>query len=138
MGSGDLSLGMFFLTVYFILFVIFAVVAIFAAVCMWKMFVKAGHEGWKAIIPLYNLYTLFEIVTGNGWYCLIMLLSGIPYVGLFLMILLGYLIGKAYGKSKMFGLVACGVVPIIGYAVIAFGDAQYVGPQDVRTLFVSE
>jgi len=138
MESNLVSLGMFVLTLYLIFFVIFAVVAIFVVVCLWKMFVKAGYEGWRAIIPFYNMYTLFEIVTGNGWYFLIMLLSGVPYIGLLLPILLGYLVGKAYGRTKIFSLVLCGVLPVIGYAMIAFGDAQYVGAQDIRTLFKSE
>jgi hypothetical protein len=31
-------------------------------VARWKMFVKAGQPGWKAIIPVYNTYTLYEVV----------------------------------------------------------------------------
>ena len=43
---------------------------IFAAVCLvyyvlyvigfWRMFVKAGEAGWKALIPVYNRYILFK------------------------------------------------------------------------------
>jgi hypothetical protein len=28
---------------------------------MWKVFVKAGHPGWAAIVPIYNLYILTQI-----------------------------------------------------------------------------
>ena len=28
----------------------------------WKMFEKAGESGWKALIPIYNLYILYKII----------------------------------------------------------------------------
>ena len=31
----------------------------------WKMFVKAGEPGWKAIIPLYNDYISFRVFWGD-------------------------------------------------------------------------
>ncbi|TLM92974.1 MAG: signal peptidase I, partial [Actinobacteria bacterium] len=43
---------------YLIMFAIVIVVLI----GMWKVFEKAGQPGWKAIVPLYNLWTLVEIV----------------------------------------------------------------------------
>lgn len=35
----------------------------------WKMFTKAGEEGWKAIIPVYSDYILFKLVwnTKSFW-----------------------------------------------------------------------
>lgn len=27
----------------------------------WKIFTKAGEAGWKSLIPLYNLYILYNI-----------------------------------------------------------------------------
>ncbi len=38
---------------------------------LWKLFKKAGEEGWKAIIPFYNTYTLITIVGLNWWWFLI-------------------------------------------------------------------
>lgn len=37
------------------------IVAIVFVVGMWKMFVKAGEGGWASIIPIYNIYVLFQI-----------------------------------------------------------------------------
>lgn len=34
---------------------------------MWRIFEKAGKEGWKSIIPIYNVYTLFKIIGKNFW-----------------------------------------------------------------------
>ena len=36
-------------------------ISVFAIVSMWKVFKKAGKEGWAALIPIYNLVVLFQI-----------------------------------------------------------------------------
>ena len=38
---------------------------------MWKLFKKAGKQGWEAIVPYYNTYVLIEIAGLNWWYFLI-------------------------------------------------------------------
>lgn len=42
--------------------------SVFSIVCyvllvigLWRVFEKAGEEGWKALIPVYNFYILFKI-----------------------------------------------------------------------------
>ena len=40
---------------------------------MWKLFKKAGKQGWEAIVPYYNTYVLIEIAGLNWWYFLIAL-----------------------------------------------------------------
>ena len=40
-------------------------------VSMWKLFKKAGKNGWEAIVPYYNTYVLIEIAGLNWWYFLI-------------------------------------------------------------------
>lgn len=56
---------------------------VFYFVCLWKLFKKAGKNGWEAIIPYYNTWVLIEIAGLNWWYFLISL-SGvvISFVGL--------------------------------------------------------
>lgn len=51
------------------LYILLIVIAfcVFAIIGNWKLYVKAGQPGWKAIIPFYNLYTLVEMV-GLNWY----------------------------------------------------------------------
>lgn len=40
---------------------------------LWKLFKKAGKNGWEAIVPFYNGWTLVEISGLNWWYFLIMI-----------------------------------------------------------------
>lgn len=44
-------------------------IAAFVVICIgkWKLFKKAGKNGWEAIIPFYSGYTLVEIA-GLNWY----------------------------------------------------------------------
>ena len=43
-------------------------------VAQWKIFTKAGQEGWKAIIPIYNVVVLYKIIGLSPWLLLLYLL----------------------------------------------------------------
>ncbi|MBE5820614.1 MAG: hypothetical protein E7310_07405 [Clostridiales bacterium] len=60
--------------------------AVFQYICFWKIFVKAGQEGWKCLIPVYNLIVLFKFIGLSPFLLLIYLLP-------FLLILGGFIIG---------------------------------------------
>lgn len=66
----------------FILLISLAVLVVYV-ISLWKLFKKAGKEGWEAIIPFYNIYVLIEIAGLNWWYFLIAI-SGtiVSFVGL--------------------------------------------------------
>lgn len=75
---------------------------------MWKIFVKAGKPGWIALVPFYNVYTLFEITWGNGWIFLTIFAPIIPVIGYIavavIMILTMVKLAKAFGKSGGFAV----------------------------------
>lgn len=37
-------------------------------IAWWKLFTKAGEKGWKAIIPIYNLYVLFRLTWSKKFF----------------------------------------------------------------------
>ncbi len=57
---------------------------------LWKTFVKAGHPGWAAIIPFYNLWVWIKIAgRPASWFWIMLvgaLLSWIPIIGWLLLI----------------------------------------------------
>lgn len=106
-------------------YVISLAVTIFLIVCIWKIFVKAGRPGWASIIPFYNTYVLFDIAWGNG---LLFLLMFIPVANVVVMILVYIKLAKAFGKGGGFAAGLIFLSPIFT-AILAFGDAQYIGPQ---------
>ena len=120
------SLGLAFAILGTYSFVIFAI-AIACIVGLYKIFEKAGIEGWKAIIPVYNAYCLCEIVLGKGIYFLgffIPVVNGI--FGIYLM----YKLSKCFRLSFLhfLGLV---IFPPIFLILIGFGDAKYYGPESL-------
>lgn len=35
---------------------------------MWMVFKKAGHAGWKALVPIYNYYMMLQIGENAWWW----------------------------------------------------------------------
>lgn len=89
--------------------------------CSWKLFEKAGHEGWKSIIPFYNLYIMLEIAGMPGWY---LILFFIPIVSLVIAIMMSIKIAENFGKSTGFGL-GLAFLGFIFFPILALGDAKY-------------
>jgi hypothetical protein len=109
--------------------VVLFIIAIFYIVCLWKIFVKAGKPGWAAIIPLYNLWVLFEVSGKPGWWALSAFLGFIPIVGWIPIVVLEVIaaieLARRFGKSTVFGVVLLWLLTVIGYPILAFGDAKY-------------
>ena len=85
------------LSTYMILILVIAVIMI---VANWKVFTKAGKPGWASIIPLYNMYVMFEIAGMNGW---MFLLTFVPIANIIIQIMLYLNLAKKFGKSTGFG-----------------------------------
>ena len=100
---------------------VFAVIAIIA---LWRVFSKAGRPGWAAIIPIYNIYTLVKVSGNSGWFTL---LYFIPIVNIIIAVIVALGVAKNFGKSGVFGIVGLFLFSIIGYLILGFGSAQYVG-----------
>ena len=70
----------------------------------WFLYKKMGQPGWKALIPFYNNFVLFQMVDLNPWLSLLLYINPINVVMCFV---LDYKIAKAFGRGAgfMFGLV---------------------------------
>ena len=70
-GIGILFAG---LGIFFIVILLIALtVLVFSIIAQWKLFKKAGKQGWEAIVPFYNNWVLIEISGLHWWYFLISL-----------------------------------------------------------------
>ncbi len=90
---------------------------------LWKIFTKANIAGWKAIVPLYNMYLLFKISMGNGWLFLLLL---IPFVNFIMLIIMYAKLATAFGKGAGYTL---GLIFLSGIFIpmLGLGSAEYVG-----------
>lgn len=93
-------------------------------VALWKVFTKAGHPGWAAIVPIYNAYILLKIAGRPGWWLILLI---IPLVNIIIGILVSIDVAKNFGKGAGFGL-GLAFLGFIFYPILAFGDATYTGP----------
>ena len=104
-------------------FVIYAAVIVLVIAGMWKMFVKAGQQGWLSIIPILNTYVIIKLAGREGWWILLFL---IPCVNIVVAIIVYMDLAQKYGKSAAYGL---GLVflPFIFIPMLGFGSATYQG-----------
>lgn len=99
----------------FILYVI-------TVIALWKVFTKAGHAGWLAIIPIVNLFVLTKIAGFSYWLGLLYL---IPFVNIVLHIIVALRVGKGFGKGAGFSIFLLWLFSFIGYLILGFGSDTY-------------
>lgn len=105
------------------------IILLILIVAWWKVFEKAGEPGWKSIIPFYNTYTLVTIAGRPGWW---FLLFFIPFVNFVVYIVISIDLAKAFGKSTTFGIVGLWLFSFIGFIILGWGDAKYVGSHNQK------
>jgi len=97
------------------------VFALLVIVALWKIFSKAGEEGWKSIIPIYNTIVLLKIVGRPWWWLLLML---IPFVNFIVLIIVMNDLSKAFGHGLGFALGLIFLSPIF-FLILGFGGSRY-------------
>ncbi len=104
--------------------IIYLAVLIFYLFVMWRIFEKAGIQGFLAIIPLVNIYFMVTQLALKPWWWIILLF--IPFVNFFALIMLTHAISENFGHGIGFtlGLI---FLSFIFYPILAFGDSQFVG-----------
>lgn len=107
-----------------VLILFYLLLAIVGIVALWKTFEKAGHPGWAAIIPIYNIYVLLKVAGRPGWWLILLL---IPFVNFIVYIVVSLDVAKNFGKSAAFGIIGLWLFSFIGYLILGFGDAKYQG-----------
>ncbi len=104
--------------------VIMLVLFVVAIAGAWKMFVKAGIPGWHSLIPILSTYDMCKIALRDSVGLFTVLSILLPIVFIYPCIKLA----KAFGKGTGFGIVLF-LFSFIGFPILGFGDAQYLGPQ---------
>ncbi len=106
------------------LWIIYIAIVVLIIAAWWQIFTKAGEEGWKAIIPIYNIIVLLKIVGREWWWVLLML---IPFVGLIVWIIVSLDLAKSFGRGVGFAIGLILLAPIFGL-ILGFGSDTYRGP----------
>lgn len=121
----------------------------------WCIFKKAGQKGWKALIPVYSDYVYYKIAWSGRVYVILLLCSlgsvilgavatalnqniglavtavcGVAVAGAnaIVSMVIHFKMAHAFGRSDYFA-VGLYFLNKIFTAILAFGEAKYVGPQ---------
>lgn len=90
-----------------------------------KLFVKAGLDGWKAYMPIYNFYLLAKMLDKPWWWCLIMI---VPGVNILMYGVYGFNVARAFNKPSNQDLLFASILPYLFFVKIGFDDtAKFVG-----------
>lgn len=116
--------GVYFLVGGLLIFLL--IILLISIVSMWKIFIKAGKQGWESIIPIYNIIVLFQITKTPMWLIILTLIPIINFIGApVVTIILAINLAKAFGKDPAFSILLI-LLPIIGYPILAFDESQYI------------
>ena len=132
-----------------VMFIFCSIAIILSIIAMWKIFTKAGEAGWKALIPIYNVYILYKISNLSFLYWFIIpsiicsvlsvVMQNVSNDGLNLVlsismcvvsivanIKISVALARAFGKGNGF---AAGLFFFtnIFELILGFGSAKYVG-----------
>lgn len=99
------------------------IIALFAWV-FWRIFEKADKPGWAALIPIYNVIVLLEIVGRPMWWIILLL---IPIVNVVVGFIVALDLSRSFGHDIAFAL-GLFFVGFIFYPILAFGGDAYRGP----------
>ena len=108
-----------FLGFFFVLCII--AWAVLVIVAEWKIFTKAGKEGWKSLIPVYNAYTMLQILNMEPMLCFLTIIPGANFM---LSIVMSVKLAKSFGKGTGFAIGLILLEPIFEM-ILGFGQAKY-------------
>ena len=116
-------------------FMIRLALILLSMVAGWKVFTKAGEEGWKSLIPVYNttygfsvVSSVIEAIGGEDPGFLMTILSVLVSILLiYYEVKVCIYLSKSFGMDTLFGILTF-FLRFVGYLVIGFGNAYYTGP----------
>lgn len=136
---------MLFSTTYTFLGIAWYVLVVIGA---WQMFTKAGEAGWKALIPLYNLYIIFKFSWQTMYFWVWLALTVISalmganandatgmmywaawiigFIQLLILCNLAFKVSASFGHGIWFAL-GLYFFPFLFTLIIGFGSSRYVG-----------
>ena len=112
--------------------IIIIALSVLILVARWKVFKKAGVNGWESLIPVHSDVVELQLggVSTAIWFLNLIAICGIgPLIVSFWK---SIALAKAFGKGAGFGVLLA-LLPFIGYPILGFGNAQFVGVNNNTT-----
>ncbi len=94
-----------------------------------RIFQKANHAWWEAIIPIYSTYILIKITGKPGWWIILLF---VPIVNIVIYIIVTHQLSIKFGYGGWF-TVGLLFVPFVFYPIIGLGDSVYMPERAAAT-----
>jgi hypothetical protein len=119
--TNESNAASFISSIFTVLLLPIVLISILMIVSWWKIFVKAGREGWESLVPILNVVRILQISNVPLW---AIILCFIPVANVVFPLWLGYALAKSFNKSVGYAL---GLIflPVLFYPHLAFSDASY-------------
>jgi hypothetical protein len=105
---------------------IFMVLMVYSHV---RIFQKANHAWWEAIIPIYSTYVLIKITGKPGWWIILLF---VPIVNIVIYIIVTHQLSVKFGHGGAFTLGLL-FLPFIFYPILGLGDSVYMPERAAAT-----
>lgn len=125
-----------FAGLFLILGILILAVSVVSIIACWKLYKKAGKEGWKCLVPFYSYWVLVEIAGLNWWWFLLIISSNVvsilgfedleglaDLVNLFASFNCYYNIAKKFNKSNGYAVCA-GIFSFVFILIFAFSKDE--------------
>lgn len=107
------------------------IIGILLMISMYKIYRKAGRNGWEAFLPVYNIIVLLQIVELPLWY---IVLFFIPIVNIYAVFKVFIELAHKFGKTTIFGIASV-FFSVICMPILAFGSSQYEDTPEISTFY---
>lgn len=125
MMSGPAAAGVAMAMIIFILLFVAAAYVV-NAFLLSRIFKKAGVEQWKAWVPVYNTWIMYELGDQQGFWAVLMFIPIVNIVAAVFMYIAMYNIGLKLGKEGAFVLLAI-FLPLVWFIWLAVDSSTWKG-----------
>ena len=121
-----------------VIIVIAGVLAILVLIANYKIMQKMGHDGYKGLIPVVNIYLMMEKIEVSTKWLLVFtfgsVVAAIPLIGwlvlavamVYFAVIYSMSLARSFGKSDGFGIGLLLLNPIF-MCILGFGKSEFVG-----------
>ncbi|MFZ4399822.1 MAG: S26 family signal peptidase [Bacteroidales bacterium] len=111
------------MNIFAILTILFFILSIIG---LWKLFEKAGYQGWMVLVPFYNFYIWLQIIKKPLWWYIFII---IPFINVFTIMLMIVELVKCFKKFGLGEQAISVLVPFFYLPYIGFNKTDvYVHP----------
>lgn len=124
------------------IFIILVAFVLIIMVSCFKIFEKANIDGYKALIPIYNVYLWLDIADLPIFLIPLMF---VPILNILIFFVASYRIGKNFRENHVFTMGLC-FLPLIFYPLLALSNSLYkpaeergiIRPQDENSMMYNQ